>query len=329
MNTHTTVRSWSAIGLGSFFASVTAYVLFNDVVHGAAVNTSHVLSLAALVAAIASGHYVWPQAKTGNLVNAALLCVLFVGSTSYVVVSSSARNADVAASKASKAKDVNDARQRELEALARSEAMMSAAQSKLAAACKGGDGKDCKGVKATIAVYDAAIRGHKATLRDLGPEQATSLYAHAAKVLAAFPSVTATEKSIEERLTLLLPFMTVLIAELGTIVFLHIGLGHASVARLPSISDHRQTSYSAGEIEETDCPEPTPPNGGRKSNVVPFKHPAIEAIEKAGGSVSNRTLARLMNCSEGEASKRWQEVRDQLNIGRQGKELRISLKRTA
>lgn len=327
MHTNTTIRSWPAIGLGSFFATVTGYVLFNDVINGSSVNTSHVLSLAALVAAIASGHYVWPQIKARSYVNGFLLTILFISSTGYVVVSSSARNADVAASKAAKASEINMARKRELDAMYRSEAMMATAQSQLPAACKGGNGKDCRGAKATIEVYDAAIRGHKATLRDLGPEQAASLYAHAAKVIGALPGVSMPVADIEERLTLLLPFLTVLIAELGTIVFLHAGLGHSTSFRFPSISDARQTSYNH---EEIDCPEPFPPGGGRKTNVVQFpKHPAIAAIEKAGGSVSNRTLARLMGCSEGEASKRWQEVREELNIGRQGKELRISLKRRA
>ena len=329
MNTNTIIRSRPAIALGAFFASVTAFVLFSDVIHGAEINTSHVLSLAALVAAIASGHFVWPQLRSGAIVAGLMLGLLALSATTYVVVSSSARNADVAASKAAKAIDSNTARTRELAALTASEAMHKAASERLAAACKGGDGKDCKGVKATIAVYEAAIKGHKATLREIGPELPASLYAHAAKVMAALPGITSTEKALEERLTLLLPFLTVLIAELGTIVFLHIGLGYSISNRLPLLSDTRQTSYFADGNEEIDCPEPTPPNGGRKSNVVTFKHPAIVAIEKAGGSVSNRTLAQLMQCSEGEASKRWQEVRDQLNIGRAGKELRISLKRTA
>jgi hypothetical protein len=57
------IRSPGAIALGAFFASVTGYVLCKDVIDGSAVTTNHVLSLAALVAAIATGHMAIPQLK--------------------------------------------------------------------------------------------------------------------------------------------------------------------------------------------------------------------------------------------------------------------------
>lgn len=350
MITTTTIRSWPAIGLAAFFATVTGYVLFTDVLHGAEINTSHVLSLAALVAAIASGHFVWPQLRSGALIAGSMLAVLFLSATTFVVVSSSARNADVAQAKASRAIENNTARTREVTALARSEGMLAAAQGNLAAACKGGDGKDCKGVKATIFVYEAAIHGHKARLRALGPEQAANLYAHAAKVLAAVPGVTVPEKAIEERLGLLLPFLTVLIAELGTIAFGHIGVasgrrpamglpnGRAERVSLATSKDTFQTSFPANDAAgwsfSGEQPDPAPPRGPRKSfrlpaNVVnfPVRHPALTAIELAGGSVaSNRELARLMSVSEGEASKRVDEVAHLLDIARDGKHKRIKLR---
>ena len=93
----TIIKNRPAIVLGGFFATVTAYVLFNDVIHGAAINTSHVLSLAALVAAIASGHFVWPQLRSGAILAGLMLGLLALSATTFVVVSSSARNADVAA----------------------------------------------------------------------------------------------------------------------------------------------------------------------------------------------------------------------------------------
>ena len=84
----------------------------------------------------------------------------------------------------------------------------------------------------------------------------------------------------------------------------------------------------------TELPEPTPPRGPRKrktlpENVLQFpaKHPVLTALENIGGSVaSNRELARLMQVLDGEASKRWQEVQDQLSVTRQGKQVKIALR---
>lgn len=100
MKTHTTIRHPGAIALGCFFTGVTGYVLFKDVLDGAAISTNHVLSLAALVAALSSGHMALPELKAGRVVSALFLGLLFVASTSYVVISSGARNAETAATKA-------------------------------------------------------------------------------------------------------------------------------------------------------------------------------------------------------------------------------------
>ena len=70
-----------AIARGAFFAAVTSYTLFTDVISGGLINTSHVLALAALVAAIASGHMAWPQLRLGAVMPALLLGVLFLGAT--------------------------------------------------------------------------------------------------------------------------------------------------------------------------------------------------------------------------------------------------------
>ena len=131
--------------------------------------------------------------------------------------------------------------------------------------------------------------------------------------------------------------------EVATIVFFSIGLGHGNPVRRsvagPSVADTAQTSFPAHlpaiETFAGDVPEPPrPPRGGRKprelpANVVAFrqsKHPVVAAIEGAGRPLSNRDLASVMGVSEGEASKRWQEVAHLLDVGRAGKELRLSLR---
>ena len=93
--------------------------------------------------------------------------------------------------------------------------------------CATGKGKACDGKSYSVTTYEAAIEGYDRRLAKLGPATAPNGgYAHAAKVLAALPGVTAAAADIEARLVLILPFLTVLIAELGTITFLHLGMGH-------------------------------------------------------------------------------------------------------
>lgn len=339
------------LALGAFFSAVTAFVLFDDVRHGAEFTTSHVLSLAALVAALASGHFALPQFRARSIPSALTLVVLFLGATSYVVISSGARNAEVAQAKAAAALDTNAKRAHELSRLAEAETMLADAQRSHGAECRTGKGKRCDGIAATVAVYAAAVKGHQATLAELGPERRPDAgYAHAGQVLAALPFVTADAGDIAARLSLLLPFLVVLISELGTIVFVHIGIGSATMSTRKSTADSSQTSFpdNVGGVDPRwfsalDAPEPpnggpSGPNGGQRvrtslpANVVPLRqvHPVIAALESVGGGVgSNKELAKLMGVTDPESTKRVREVRHLLDFERVGKELRISLKSKA
>ena len=66
MRTTTTIRSWGALLLGIFLAAVTCRTIFDDVWNGAAINTGHLQSAAAIIAAIAAGHMIWPQLNTSS-----------------------------------------------------------------------------------------------------------------------------------------------------------------------------------------------------------------------------------------------------------------------
>lgn len=221
MKTHTVIRSKGAIALGAFFTGVTGFVLFEDVIHGAPITTGHLQTAAALVGAIAAGHMSWPALRSRETVlQGLMLLVLAVAATLYITVTSGARNAEVAGNKVAAIKAANAVREHEERLLAKAEAMLAEANRDLAKECASGNGKRCKGVKATVDVYRAAIVGHQATLASL-PAPRVNGYAHAARVLASWGlSVT------DEWLSLNMPFIVVLISELGTIAFLHLGLGH-------------------------------------------------------------------------------------------------------
>jgi hypothetical protein len=207
---------------------VTAYVLFEDVLHGSPITTGHVQTVAALIAAIAAGHMAIPSLKSRSTILPGIgLVLLAIAATLYITVTSGARNAEVAGNKVSAIKAANGAREREEALLAKSEAMLAEANRELARECASGAGKRCRGVKATVEVYTAAIAGHNAKLAQL-PALKVNGYAHAAKVLSSW-GVSATD----EWLSLNMPFVVVLIAELGTVVFLHLGLGHVKPAAPP------------------------------------------------------------------------------------------------
>lgn len=283
MKSPTPTRRWPQLrpvpmALGAFFAFVTAAILFDDVRHGAEVTTSHLLSLAALVAAIASGHLAIPQIRAGAIVSGLMLSVLFLGATSYIVIASGARNAEQAAHKAAASADINERRAHEQKKLAEAETMLSHATERLRDDCvRGKKSKGhCDGIRATIAVYSAAVKGHKVTLAELGPaQQASAGYAHAARVLAAIPGVTEPAEAIQARLELLLPFITVLISELGTIAFLHIGIGHRAPAKVPA------QSAPAVPSEKPKGPTGSGPNKPRRT----VRKQVLRTVGLSGGTV--------------------------------------------
>jgi hypothetical protein len=244
MKTHTIIRSWPAIGLGGFFATVTGFVLFEDVLHGAPITTGHLQTMAALVGAIAAGHMSWPAIrKRETFLQGIMLTVLALACTAYITVTSGARNAETAGNKVAAIQAGNVAREREMALLKQAEAMHTEASRKLGVECATGLGKNCRGIKATVDVYDAAIKGHLATIATLPALKVASGYAHAARVLNSWGLAVT-----DEWLSLNMPFVVVLIAELGTVAFLHLGLGHAKrpepiwkdedVAPLPEATDN-------------------------------------------------------------------------------------------
>jgi hypothetical protein len=242
MHCTTTIRSPGAIALGLFFTGVTGYVLFKDVIDGAPVSTQHVLSLAAIVAALASGHMALPELKAGRVVSAAFMAVLFVAATGYVVVSSGARNAETTAAKAAVIAQANADRAMLEHDRTKATDMLDEEMAAVKCLCDGasdgnrkcpkaGNGSLCRAARASVETYTNAVAGIDARLSKLPATQREDAgYAHAAEVIAAVPGVSASPAEIERRLKLLMPFVVVLISELGTLAFLHMGLGHRKVA---------------------------------------------------------------------------------------------------
>lgn len=244
MQLDTTIRSPGALALGLFFAGVTACTIFDDVWNGAPFTIGHMNALAALVAAVASGHFIMPAARQG-LYGAALgLALIFAGATAYVVTSSGARNAEVANSKAAAILKANEERASIRAKLAEAETDVDAAKAdhdeakRLAAKeCATGKAKRCDG---RIETRDAAAKdleraeSHAALMRGklayLGPE--TVPFAGYKRAATFFEAVNMGEAAkVEARLIIIMPFASVLITELCVIVFLALAIGHASLPK--------------------------------------------------------------------------------------------------
>jgi hypothetical protein len=244
MQSTITVRAWGATALGLLFAGITARVLLDDVVHGAPVTVSHMLSVGALVATLAAGHYFLPALKRAAIFSATGLAILFLAGTAYVLVASATRNAETAATKAAGVRQTNEQRAAMTSQLAtaqedleRSKADLAKATAEAAVECGSGKGKRCDGREATRAAAERArdrAESHVAILQArislLGPvRDEAGGYAHAGRVWATLVGGSAEQATTA--LQLAMPIVTTLLCELGTIVFLSIGLGHRAPRR--------------------------------------------------------------------------------------------------
>jgi len=291
-------------------------------------STYHVLTILTVFGVIASGHLMASAASARSFLAALGFGLLFLSGTGLVVYNSVGRQAEVSMTKAADAEAVNaalaakgaeleKARQRFADAERMVEREMTG--ERCASRCK-----DWKQRAAEVRSHITVLEGQ---ITALGPRKVADAKAERmARIAALFGADPA---QAEAAFILLEPFLWTVFFEFGAIVSL--GFAFAPVRR--PANDNRP----ADTFRQTDFPKLTVAESESVSQFLapeivqfPAPHPVIAALRKAGGSVdSNRQLAQLMGVTEGEASKRVDEVRDQLAIDREGKWTRISLRRIA
>jgi hypothetical protein len=176
----------------------------------------------------------------------------------------------------------------------------------------------CEGWKQQRRDITVVVKTLEAELAALGPKKPVNAKAEKfAEIAALFGFDKAKAKAA---FALLEPFLFTLFFEFGSII----SLGYAFTGSVVSVSVVANDT-GPGLPRLPDLPQ------FPGVEIVPFpaKHKVIKALESQRGPVSNSKLAELLGETEGEASKSWREVQDRLEIGRQGKELRIQLRRTA
>jgi hypothetical protein len=136
--------------------------------------------------------------------------------------------------------DRNDQRAEAKAQLAEAQRMLDEERADHARECKSGRGKRCDGIAASIAVYEAAVKGHQADIEKLGPTEPVAPKAERfAEILALFGADKAQAKAA---LSLLEPFLYTLLFEYGSIV----AWGCAFRRRSASSSAERSPNRGAG-----------------------------------------------------------------------------------
>lgn len=332
MTQHTNAAGRSlAIAAGVILASGTLAILFEDVLmHGAAFTLKHWLTLVTVTGTMMVGHLADLARRHRHWMSVLGFTALFLAGTGLVVYSSVGRQAEK--TMVSSAQHDGITRQRmDLEAQITTEREAVKAKRDAAdAECADGEGNKCKAKRATAEYYENSLKGLEARLQVLDPAKPVSPEAEELGTVAA--ALGYDKDKVKALAVMLAPFFLTLFLEFGTIVSFGFAFSPKRQPKLdtrwqPTASETNQTSFP---LVATDFTDPTPPKPPKKpkplpANVVQLRHPVVAALEKVGRPVSNRELAVLLECSEGEAVKRRAEVKDLLDEGWSGKTRQIRL----
>ncbi|MBA2125072.1 hypothetical protein DLM45_02375 [Hyphomicrobium methylovorum] len=290
----------------------------------------HVLTVLSVFGTIAAGHLL-AEAGFKNPVAAIGFLILFVGGTGLVVANSVGRQATAFQETNLSAEATNTAITEKLAELKSARARRDFADAQVQKEMTGSRcGKRCRDWKTNSADISVVIGQLEASIRSLGPQKPVNAKAERMADLAALFGIS--KAKAMAMYILLEPLLNCLFYELGSIV----SLGFAfRQGKRPLVAANDQLPKQINTIASVaeQLPEaPEPPKGKRRKplprEVIDFSnHPVVKALRENGGSVaSHQELARLLNMDEGAASRRRQEVEDQLCVTRHGKQLRISLK---
>ena len=342
MRTSLKGRALAIIAGCAFAAGGLTILLDKDLTRPLEWASSQWLTILTVGGTIAAGHLMVDAARARHLFATLGFLVLFLSGTGLVVYSSVGRQVETAGTTtlsvednntkiADKTEDLKAARAR------RDYADRAADREMTGQRC----GQRCRDWKQNSKDITVVILQLEAEIAALGPQKPVNAQAAAMADMAALFGADNKARTVAV-LLLIIPFLKTLFFEVGAIVSLGFAFRQgkrpvlvAANDQLPSqinsfaSVDSLQTSFpSSVELPEP----PEPPKGKRRKpfpkEVIEFSnHPVVKALRDAGGSVtSHRELAQFLQMDEGAASRRRQEVEDQLEITRVGKQLRIALR---
>jgi hypothetical protein len=356
MNSHTTKGRVLAIAAGIAFAAGGLTILLDkELLHPLDWAASQWLTILTVFGTIAAGHLMADAARARHVFATIGFLALFLSGTGLVVYNSVGRQVETAGITTLSVEDANgrlaDLKAERTKAVARRDYADQQAAFEIAGrpnkrgrpTIKPGCGTNCQDWKQNSRDVSAAIENLDREIAKIGPAKPVNAQAAAMADVVMLFGTPVSKDQIIAALTLLIPFAKCLFFEIGSIVSLGFAFRSSpSISKQKSFSEikdealkHVEPSPLVGMFSG-ELPDPTPPKPRKRKkpgtvsapNVISFQqHPVVKALKSNGGAVSsNQELADLMNVSKGEASKRWQEIEDQLILTRDGKHLRIALK---
>lgn len=279
-----------AITAGGIFLAGTIGILFEDVIlKGAPLALKHGLTLAILAGTIMVGHLANSARAGRHWVSAAAFSTVFVVGTVLVVLSSVGRQTADTIQTAAQIEADADKRLFITKTRARAVTMLERAQADLAAECKTGAGKACRGIKSTIEVYQAAIAGHDADLSKLGPVKVSN--ADAEQLAEILATVFGADKAkVKAAAVLLTPFAISLFLEFGVIVSFGFAFRN-NATTVSAVSDPKNT---VSAMDYTEVPKVSDKELEELRRILRGKRSAL----------TNDEVAALMRVTKSEASKR-------------------------
>lgn len=231
MKSHNTGSRAFAIAASLAFIIGGLFILLGDTITTPAKWTIyHGLTVLTVFGTIAAGHLMADAKRDRDWLSMTGFFVLFVAGTGLVVYSSVGRQAETTETSTLSAEATNKAIKDANADLTKARTMLAEAQADLAKETKrGGCGKTCDGIKVTIGVYEAAIKGHTSDLEKLGPQKPVNAEAEQMAKLAAL--FGADKDKATAVLILVKPFLWTLFFEVGSIVSVGFAFRHRKVAR--------------------------------------------------------------------------------------------------
>jgi hypothetical protein len=202
---------------GLVFLTGTLIILFEDVYKGAQfVLHKHGITLVILTGTMLVGHLMNASRIHRQWLSAVGFFVLFLAGSALVIYSSVGRQVATSTQVTATAGELSKRRAEIKDARTQAQGMLNTARAKTETLCKV-DGDRCAGNKRTIDVYQAAVKGHDAELREIG-EEPLPVNADAeqfAEIVAVFG---ADKAKVKAGSLLAAPFVITLFLEFGMII---------------------------------------------------------------------------------------------------------------
>lgn len=320
MRSPTTTPQWVAIAAGVAATGGALTILLWDV-RATGWTLEHTLLPIIVGITIAIGWLAERAIADRRLLSAVGFAFLFLLGTGLTVYASVGRQAETAESKALTALDHNDALEKKRAELARARQRLAEANTMADRETgQGGCKRVCEDWKLRAREVESHIRKLEAEVRVDGPRKPTAGKAErAAQVLSLFGL---DERHAAAVIAKVEPVTYALFFEIAAIVAF--GFGFAPARPVKVANDNR--SPSARDTAQTSFPVPPPSNGGTPV-TIPENHPVIVALNRARRPLTNDELAEALGVHKGTASKWRTEVADHLDEVRDGRFIRVTLKR--